>query len=109
MNIIALYILVAVLPTVLIIIVAIVSSRNAKKRLAEIEEELGLTSGNTYDIITNNGNKHLNLTYSHIAYGKQSQNGRINIYFTRPTSYRGSYVQKEIMIKYDNIWKIAKN
>lgn len=109
MDIIAIYILVSTLPIVLIIIVAIVSSRNAKKRLVEIEEELGLVIGNNYDIITNNGNKHLNLTYSHIAYGKQSQNGRINIYFTRPTSYRGSYVQKEIMIKYGNIWKIAKN
>lgn len=93
---------------VAIIILYFISSYIAKKRLSEIVAQLNLVQGEHYDVVTNNGNKQLNLIYDRIAYGKNSQNGRINIYFIKMSSYRGSPIQKEIMIKYANIWKISK-
>lgn len=96
------------LPTAIFIIAAIAISVYNKKRLQEIREELDLEEGAKYDAILNNGSKMLNLTFTSIGYGKQSQNGRINLYFLKDTKYRGSYYQKEVMIKYGNIWKLNK-
>lgn len=96
------------LPTIIFIVAAIAISAYNKKRLQEIREELNLEEGAKYDAILNNGSKMLNLTFTSIGYGKQSQNGRINLYFLKDTKYRGSYYQKEVMIKYGNIWKLNK-
>lgn len=91
------------------IAIIFVSAYLAKKRLEEIISELGLVQGEQYNVITNNGNRLFNLTYNHIAYGNKSQNGNINIYFIKNSKYRGTITQKEVMIKYGNIWKIFQS
>lgn len=90
------------------IAIAFVSAYLSKKRLKEIISEFGLVQGSHYNVTTNNGNRLLNLTYDHIAYGNKSQNGNINIYFIKNSKYRGTITQKEVMIKYGNIWKIDR-
>lgn len=100
-------IIVPIVLFVLFIAIIIVSTYLSKKRLEEVISELGLVQGEQYNVITNNGNRLLNLTYDHIAYGNKSQNGNINIYFYRDSKYRGTITQKEVMIKYGNIWQIS--
>lgn len=90
------------------IAIALVSSYLSKKRLEEIVSELGLVQGAQYNVTNNNGNRVLNLTYDHIAYGNKSQNGNINIYFIKNSKYRGTLTQKEVMIKYGNIRNIDR-
>ncbi len=103
-----LLLLVGILPTVLIMIIGIISHILSKKKLEEIVDELNLKENEYYEVIVNNGNVYKNLRYTHIGYGNSSQNGRINVYFKRASKYRGTYIDKEIMIKYGNIWKISK-
>lgn len=100
-------ILVPIILFILFIVVLIVSKYLSNKRLEEIVSELGLVQGEQYTVITNNGNRYLNLTYDRISYGNKSQNGSINIYFFRDSKYRGIITQKEVMIKYGNIWQIS--
>lgn len=100
-------ILVPIILFILFIVVLIVSKYLSNKRLEEIVSELGLVQGEQYTVITNNGNRLLNLTYDRISYGNKSQNGSINIYFFRDSKYRGIITQKEVMIKYGNIWQIS--
>ncbi len=100
-------ILVPIVLFIVSIVIIIVSKYLSKKRLEEIISKLGLVQGEQYDITTNNGNKFLNLTYNRIAYGKKTQNGNVNIYFIKNSKYRGTITQKEVMIKYGNIWKIS--
>ncbi len=90
------------------IAIALVSSYLSKKRLEEIVSEFGLVQGAQYNVTNNNGNRVLNLTYDHIAYGNKSQNGNINIYFIKNSKYRGTLTQKEVMIKYGNIRNIDR-
>lgn len=97
-----------VLFIIVAIAIAFLSSYFSKKRLEEIEQELGLVQGALYNVTTNNGNRSLNLIYDHIAYGNKSHNGNINIYFIKNSKYRGMITQKEVMIKYGNIWKIDR-
>lgn len=94
---------------ILFIVIIIISTYLSKKRLEEITLELGLIQGEQYNVNTNNGKRLLNLTYDHIAYGKKSQNGNINIYFIKNSKYRGAITQKEVMIKYGNIWQIYRS
>lgn len=100
-------ILVPIILFILFIVVLLVSKYLSNKRLEEIVSELGLVQGEQYTVITNNGNRYLNLTYDRISYGNKSQNGSINIYFFRDSKYRGIITQKEVMIKYGNIWQIS--
>lgn len=100
-------ILVPIILFILFIVVLLVSKYLSNKRLEEIVSELGLVQGEQYTVITNNGNRLLNLTYDRISYGNKSQNGSINIYFFRDSKYRGIITQKEVMIKYGNIWQIS--
>lgn len=101
-----LIIVIIVLIIVLGIAITLVGVYLSKKRLEEVISELGLVQGKQYNVITNNGNRLLNLTYDHIAYGNKSQNGNINIYFIKNSKYRGTITQKEVMVKYGNIWQI---
>ncbi len=105
-DIVKIYIILIVVFLVVMFVILGVIAYFRKKRLEEIVEKLGLIEGNTYDVIVNNGSKQLNLVYTHIAYGNKSQNGNINIYFEKTTKYRGSPIVKQVMIKYENIWKI---
>jgi len=102
-------IVVIVLIIVFSIAIAVVGIYLSKKRLEKIISELGLVQGEKYTVITNNGNRLLNLTYDRIAYGNKSQNGSINIYFIRDSKYRGIITKKEVMIKYGNIWQISRS
>lgn len=108
MDYITIIMVITILAVIGIIAVCLISAYLSKKRLEEVVTKLGLVQGALYNVTTNNGNRHLNLTYSHIAYGNNSQNGRINVYFIKDSKYRGTITQKEVMIKYENIWKIER-
>ena len=108
MNPILLYFLALAIPVIIFLIIGAVSEYLSKKRLKDVVAKLGLIQGAHYDVTTNNGNNHRDLIYDHIAYGKNSQNGKINIYFIKNSTYRGSTTRKEVMIKYGNIGKILR-
>lgn len=101
-------IVIIVIVIVFSIAIAVVGIYLSKKRLEKIIAELGLVQGEEYTVITNNGNRLLNLTFDRIAYGNKSENGNINIYFIRDSKYRGIITKKEVMIKYGNIWQISR-
>lgn len=84
-----------VLFVLIVLVICFISAYLSKKRIEDIISKLGLIQGSHYDVITNNGNKLLNLTYDHISYGNKSQNGNINIYFIKNSKYRGTIVKKK--------------
>lgn len=74
--------------------------------IKEKEEKYGLKKGNIYDVVINNGTVYKNLEYARIYRGNKSYNGVWNILFNRLSPYRDTFIVKDIVIKYNNIWKI---
>ncbi len=101
-------IIILVIFIIVCVLIGAITLYISQKRLKNVVSELKLEQGGLYNVTTNNGNRYLNLTYNRISYGKRSQNGNINIYFIKNSKYRGTITQKEVMIKYGNIWKIYR-
>ena len=85
---------------IIAIFIPVISRYLAQQKLKEIIEEFKLVENARYDVIAENGKRHSDLTFSRIAYGKNSKNGNINLYFKKTSKYRGITSTKEIMLKY---------
>ena len=93
-------IIIPALPLLIGIIAFVAGSYFSKRRLQEIIKEFKLIENARYDVIAENGKRHSDLIFSRIAYGKNSKNGNINLYFKKTSKYRGITSTKEIMLKY---------
>lgn len=79
-----------------------------KKTVKKLEEAYGFVEGGLYDVVQNDGSVSRNLTYVRIYRGNNTKNGQINVLFTRQSKYRGDYITREIVMKYNTIWQVVR-
>jgi hypothetical protein len=78
------------------------------KERKRIMTELDLQKGAVYDVITNGGKTHRNITFIGLGHGNRSINGSMNLYFSRSVKYREDTIDRDLTIKYGAVWKVVK-
>ena len=101
--------LIAIIFIILItIVLSIYETKKWNNKIEEIKEEFGLIENMLYNVTLNNGRTIKNLTFIKIYKGNNSANGYINLLFVKQSKYRDGFTEKEVVIKYNSIWKVNK-
>ncbi len=99
---------VIILLTVIFVCIAIHEQKKWKELVEGIKKEFDLDENGIYDVVQNGGNVLRNLQFVKIYNGNRSSNGRLNILFIRHSKYRGDIIEKEVVVKYESIWKVYR-
>lgn len=94
--------------TVIFVCIAIHEQKKWKELVEGIKKEFDLDENGIYDVVQNGGNVLRNLQFVKIYNGNRSSNGRLNILFIRHSKYRGDIIEKEVVVKYESIWKVYR-